>query len=88
VSPIERYLNELRRGPGAWPKRRALAEIEAHLRESAEAVGEEEAVRRFGSARMLALELKRPHTARLAGLAVLSIGAAALVARAARLSRR
>lgn len=73
MSTIEQYLGELRRELGAWPKRRALAEVEAHLRESAEAVGEEEAVRRFGSARMLALELKRPNASRLAAFAVLAL---------------
>src|SRR6187402_1588404 len=53
---IDAYLAELRRRLRHRPfaRRRILEEVEAHLRESAEAVGEDEAVRRFGEARVVA----------------------------------
>ena len=51
---IERYLEELRRELGWWPKRRLLAELEDHLRSAAADVGEEEAIRRFGDAAAVA----------------------------------
>lgn len=47
---IEEYLDELARVlPGGRRRRRVLAEVEDHLREAAEQLGEEEAVARFGS---------------------------------------
>jgi hypothetical protein len=53
---IDAYLAELRRRLRHRPlaRRRILEEVEAHLRESAAAVGENEAVRRFGDPRAVA----------------------------------
>jgi hypothetical protein len=53
---IDAYLAALRRRLRHRPftRRRILDEVETHLRESAEAVGEDEAVRRFGEARVVA----------------------------------
>jgi hypothetical protein len=53
---IDAYLAELRRRLRHRPfaRRRILDEVEAHLRESADAVGEDEAIRRFGTARAVA----------------------------------
>jgi hypothetical protein len=45
---IERYLAELRRRLPFYCRRRVLEEVEEHLRLSARAVGEEQAVARFG----------------------------------------
>ncbi len=73
MSPIERYLVELRRALGPWPKRRVLAEVDDHLRESAASVGEEEAIRRFGPPHELTRAVLRPWTARVAALAVLAV---------------
>lgn len=57
MSAIEHYLTELGRALPAGSKRRVLAEVEDHLRESAVLHGEEEALARFGSARDLARSL-------------------------------
>ncbi|HET9674397.1 MAG TPA: hypothetical protein VFP31_06250 [Gaiellaceae bacterium] len=65
---IEEYLARLRRSLGPGLHRRALAEVEAHLRESAAEVGEDEAVRRFGSPEELARELRGPRATRLAAV--------------------
>jgi hypothetical protein len=71
---IERYLEELGRalrGSRAY-KRRVLAEVEDHLRESTRAVGEREAVARFGPPHALARDFARGLTAlRRAGLTLL-----------------
>jgi hypothetical protein len=59
VSPIDAYLAELRAALRLrfLLRRRLLAEAEAHLRESAEATSEHEAVDRFGDPALVANEL-------------------------------
>ena len=71
---IDAYLAELRRSLRHRPlaRRRILEEVEAHLRESADAVGEEEAVRRFGEARVVAAGY--PPRRGLLGGAVAAVG--------------
>lgn len=61
MSPIDAYLAELRAALGLrfLLRRRLLAEAEAHLRESAEATSEREAVARFGDPALVADELAR-----------------------------
>jgi MFS family permease len=54
VSEIDRYLSELRARLPLGVRARVVAEVEEHLRESGRAVGEEEAIARFGSAQALA----------------------------------
>lgn len=54
MSPIERYLAELRRALPFWIRARVLAEVEDHLRASAAADGDEAAVARFGPPRLVA----------------------------------
>jgi hypothetical protein len=70
---IEAYVAELRRLLAAYPllRRRALVEVEDHLREAAAEAGEEEAIRRFGSPEHVAAGLA-PQLARqaLGGAAV------------------
>jgi hypothetical protein len=79
MSPIDRYLRELRRAlPWGLPRRRILAEVEDHLRETAAESGEEEAVARFGAARDVASRFAAPAAAR-AGRAV-ALGLAGLLA--------
>lgn len=71
---IDAYLAELRRRLRHRPfaRKRILDEVEAHLRESAEAVGEDEAVRRFGAARVVAAGYPPPWG--LLGGAVAAVG--------------
>jgi HAAS domain-containing protein len=54
VTPVDRYLQELRRRLPLAVRSRVLAEVEDHLREAARDVGEDEAVARFGPAQALA----------------------------------
>jgi hypothetical protein len=71
---IDAYLAELQRRLRHRPlaRRRILDEVEAHLRESADAVGEDEAIRRFGAARVVAAGYPPPWG--LLGGAVAAIG--------------
>jgi hypothetical protein len=79
VSPIDRYLRELRRVlPWGLRRTRILAEVEDHLRDAAAESGEEEAVARFGAARDVASRFAAPAAAR-ASRAV-ALGLAGLVA--------
>jgi uncharacterized membrane protein len=57
---IERYLDEIARRLPRLGRRRILAELEDHLRESADVHGEEEAIRRFGSPEEVARGFRRP----------------------------
>jgi hypothetical protein len=76
VSPIDRYLRELRRAlPWGLPRRRILAEAEDHLREAAVESGEEEAVARFGPARDVASRFAAPAAASASRLAALGLAA-------------
>jgi hypothetical protein len=80
---IERYLAELARLLPWTARRRALLEIEDHLRTSAAEHGEEEALRRFGPAAEVARGLASVHAARalaLAGAAALALAAVPLLA--------
>jgi hypothetical protein len=75
VSAIDAYLEALRRGlpPDPFYRRRVLAEVEGHLRESAADHGEEEALARFGAAGDVAARLAPGAAAsatRLASIAV------------------
>lgn len=70
---IDEYLGRLRRELGRWPKVRTLAEVESHLRDSAEAVGEDEAIRRFGPPEEIARSFALPYRARLAAVAMLAL---------------
>jgi hypothetical protein len=70
VSAVERYLAELARELPPWSRRRVLAEAEDHLREAASAVGEDEAVARFGRAAIVAREFRRIAALRFAAAAV------------------
>lgn len=64
---IERYLAELARRLPRRGRSRNLAELEDHLRASAEAHGEEEAIRRFGRPEDVARSFRRaPNLARIA----------------------
>jgi hypothetical protein len=84
VSTIDHYLAELRRALPAGSRRRVLAEVEDHLRESAAVHGEDEALARFGSARDLAASLAGTaavrETLRAAALLLLALVPAALAA--------
>jgi hypothetical protein len=82
VSPIDDYLAELRAALRLrfLLRRRLLAEAEAHLRESAEATGEHEAVARFGDPGLVADELARAAApAALVRASLLLLGALALL---------
>jgi uncharacterized membrane protein len=57
---IEHYLNAVARHLPRIGRRRILAELEDHLRESANVHGEEEAIRRFGSPEQVARGFLRP----------------------------
>ena len=64
---IERYLAELARLLPRSGRRRIVAEVEDHLRASAEEHGEEEAIRRFGRAEDVARSFRRaPNFGRVA----------------------
>lgn len=64
---IERFLSELARRLPRRGRRRILAELEDHLRESAEAHGEAEAIRRFGRPEDVARSFRRgPNIGRIA----------------------
>ena len=69
---IDRYLRELGRSlPRGLPRRRILAEVEDHLRDAAEQVGEEEAVARFGTVAEVSARFAAPVAARASrGLAL------------------
>lgn len=71
MSAVDRYLAELRRELPFWVRRRVLAEAEDHLRESAAAVGEEDAVARFGPAREVARGFRHVAALQLAAAAAL-----------------
>jgi HAAS len=71
VSAVERYLAELRRELPFWVRRRVLAEVEDHLRESAAIVGEAEAVERFGPPREVARGFRHVAALQLAAAAAL-----------------
>ena len=73
---IDGYLRDLRRALPGDPlfRRRVLAEVEDHLRESAESVGEEEALRRMGAPHVLAAGFAEPATTRAARSAAAIIG--------------
>jgi hypothetical protein len=72
---IERYLAELERRLPRRGRRRILVELEDHLRSSAEAHGEEEAIRRFGRPEDVARSFRRgPNVGRIAlGAAVVTM---------------
>src|SRR5262249_46999266 len=88
VSAVERYLDELfdrLAGSGA-PGRRTLAEAEDHLREAVSAAmaqglppgeAERQAVARFGSASLVASQVRQSHRAGRLGQALLSAWLAA-----------
>lgn len=63
---IERYLEELERRLPRRGRRRILAELEDHLRSSAELHGEEEAIRRFGPPEEVARGFRRRNFGRIA----------------------
>ena len=77
---ISEYLAELRHSLPGDPlfRRRVLAEVEDHLRESAAAVGEDEALRRMGAPRVVAAGFAAPAAAdatrRAAGVLVVCLG--------------
>ncbi len=71
MSAVERYLAELRRELPFWVRRRVLAEVEDHLRESAAIVGEAEAVERFGPPREVARGFRHVAALQLAAAAAL-----------------
>jgi hypothetical protein len=71
MSAIDSYLAELRHELPIGGRRRTLAEVEDHLREAASTVGEDEAVARFGEARVVAQGFRRLAALRVAALAVL-----------------
>jgi hypothetical protein len=71
MSTVDRYLAELRRELPRWQRRRVLAEVDDHLRESAEAVGEEAAVARFGPAHEVARGFRCAAALQLAAAAAL-----------------
>ena len=72
MTPIERYLADLARALPVSRRRRVLAEAEDHLREAAAAIGEEEAVARFGAASEVARGFRRVAALRVAAMAVLA----------------
>ena len=64
---IERYLAEVERRLPRRGRRRNLAELEDHLRASAEVHGEDEAIRRFGPPEEVARSFRRgPNLGRIA----------------------
>ena len=67
---IDAYLRELRSALGFGPKARVLDETEDHLRSAAAAVGEKEAVRRFGPPDEIARAFHARRRWSLAGLAL------------------
>lgn len=71
MSTIPDYLAELRRNlpPHPFYRRRVLAEVEDHLRESAAEHGEEEALARFGAPREVAARFASGAAASAASLA-------------------
>lgn len=70
---IERYLAELERRLPRRGRRRILAELEDHLRSSAETYGEEEAIRRFGPPEEVARSFSRgPNIGRIALVAAVA----------------
>lgn len=75
-SPVDRYLAELGRALPRAVRRRVVAEAEDHLRASALAHGEEEALARFGSARELARSFARAAAIRETRRAALLLAAA------------
>ncbi|MBA2359558.1 MAG: hypothetical protein H0V79_01245 [Actinobacteria bacterium] len=75
---IDRYLAEL---AARLPRRRrtqVLAEAEDHLRQAAEAHGEEEAIRRFGTTEEVAVGFRTPRRLRL-GQLLLAAAVASMV---------
>ena len=70
------YLRELRRVLPGDPlfRRRVLDEVEEHLRESAAAVGEDEAVRRMGAPNVVAAGFAGPATTRASRSAAAILG--------------
>ena len=73
MSAIDRFLHELARELPVWTRRRVVAEAEDHLREAARAVGEVEAVARFGEAREVARRFRQLHAGRRAAVAILAV---------------
>jgi hypothetical protein len=78
LTPIDRYVAELRhRLPGdPFLRRRVLAETEAHLRESAAEVGEDEAIARFGAPAVVASDFAEPAASRASVAAATTLLAA------------
>ena len=71
---IDSYLEELARQLPLLGKRRILAEVEAHLREAAARVGEDEAIARFGAPAEVASGFRPAAARRLAFWAVAALG--------------
>jgi hypothetical protein len=70
---IERYLAELERLLPRRARRKILAEVEDHLRSSAEVHGEEEAIKRFGPEEEVARSFRRgPNLGRIALVAAVA----------------
>jgi HAAS len=79
VTGVDRYLRELERAlPRGLPRRRILDEAEDHLRESAEHVGEAEALARFGTVAEVASRFAAPAAVRASR--VVAVALAGLVA--------